>query len=126
MTVRRLLVTGSREWDDVTTLESTLERWLQASPLPLVLVHGDCPRGADRLADLWARRKGIAVERFPAEWNRYGKSAGFRRNVEMVQLPSLAVVCVFCRDESSGTEHTLGLALRRPGVVVDVHRSNTI
>jgi len=42
--------------------------------------------GADRLGEEWAEEQGIAVRRMPADWDRYGKKAGFLRNREMAQV----------------------------------------
>ena len=51
----------------------------------------------------------------PADWNRYGKSAGYRRNEEMhlfIASPSYrkrGCAC-FWDMRSKGTQHSLGLA----------------
>ena len=50
----------------------------------LVIVTGACPRGADRLAEDWAFLRGIRYERWLADWDKHGRSAGIRRNAEMV------------------------------------------
>jgi hypothetical protein len=42
---------------------------------------------------------------FPADWNRYGKSAGFRRNVEMSNHADALVV--FWDGKSRGTQHMI-------------------
>lgn len=83
----RILVTGSRSWSDSATL--AWELGLAAGEghrlgRPLVVVHGACPRGADRIADELARDHGIPVERHPADWLAHGRQAGFLRNAEMV------------------------------------------
>lgn len=74
--------------------------------------HGDCPTGADRIVDNWARRRedvGVTVEPVPADWRLYGKAAGPRRNQEMVDRG--AELCIgFLRDNSTGTRHCLSLA----------------
>lgn len=62
----RLLVTGSRDWDDAQELRYALIH--AATPyLPaVVLVHGACPTGADALAAEWASDMGIPAEEHPA------------------------------------------------------------
>ena len=52
----RLLVTGSRTWDDPRTVEQALAVILARHPEGVVLVHGACPRGADAIAAAYAAR----------------------------------------------------------------------
>ncbi|MCZ7413129.1 SLOG family protein [Streptomyces sp. WMMC897] len=111
----RALVTGSRDWDDATAIAAALEQVLvDAGPRPVVVVHGACPRGADTLADhyaRWLRGQGcaIGIEQHPARWRIDGRQAGFIRNAAMVRLG--ADVCLaFIRDGSRGASHTAGLA----------------
>jgi hypothetical protein len=46
----RLLVTGSRTWDDDAVIEHALAAVLARHPEGVLLVHGACPRGADAIA----------------------------------------------------------------------------
>lgn len=48
-----------------------------------LLIHG-AARGADSLAEEWAKVRGIETEAFPAEWEKYGKAAGYLRNKAML------------------------------------------
>lgn len=90
-----LIVTGSR---DLTNREkftpeelerfknhvfTTLDKEHVENPITL-LVQGEAP-GADLLARQWARAKNIKLDGFPANWGMYGRSAGPRRNVEMLK-----------------------------------------
>jgi YspA, cpYpsA-related SLOG family len=85
----RILVTGSRTWDDGPAVWEALEA-IHPGGRDLIVVHGACPWGADSHAAWWARvhgaAGGITGEPHPADWNAHGKRAGFIRNAEMVSL----------------------------------------
>jgi hypothetical protein len=49
----------------------------------IVIVHGAAP-GVDESFELACRGLGVATEPHPAEWDRFGKSAGPRRNQDMI------------------------------------------
>jgi YspA, cpYpsA-related SLOG family len=114
----RILLTGSRTWTDPMRIWAALDIQVRSAANRgenLTLVHGACPRGADHIADDWAEERAatgwpIHVERHPADWNSYaGKSAGHRRNAEMVNLG--ADLCLaFVRDNSPGTTGCIRLA----------------
>lgn len=107
----RILVTGSRDWEDEQAISDAL--WAAYLEMrdsgPVVLVSGACPTGADAIAeDVWTRNW-LLVERHPADWNTHGKKAGFLRNAEMVNLG--ADVCLaFIKNGSRGATHTADLA----------------
>jgi len=91
----RILVCGSRHWND----QEGMAGWLDALLLPLiddthfvVLVHGDA-RGADTLAARWAEDKeGVVVESYPADWDKHGRAAGPIRNQQMLDTEIHAVI----------------------------------
>lgn len=123
----RILVTGSRSWDDVQGLDDALrDTWNDVTQVfgpehPVVIVHGDCYKGADFFARHWAVANGIRQEKYPADWtgpcapecpddhrlNRtddqsYCPTAGPRRNEAMVQLGA-DILVAFQRGNSRGT-----------------------
>lgn len=51
-------------------------------------VVSGCAPGVDTFAIDWALENNILVARFPAEWSKYGRSAGFRRNFQMAEYAS--------------------------------------
>jgi hypothetical protein len=109
----RCLITGSRNWTDQDAIHNAIADTVRDVPADqeLVIVHGLCPRGADAIADEWARKYGATVERHPANWQLEGKRAGFIRNARMVNLG--ADVCLaFVRNGSRGASHTAALAER--------------
>jgi hypothetical protein len=111
----RILITGSRDWEDVGAVEQAMVKAaLGVQYEQVTLVSGNCPTGADRIAEDVAMNLGMSVERHPARWDVLGKRAGFVRNVEMVSTG--ADVCLaFCRNNSRGTRMTIELA-RKAGI----------
>jgi hypothetical protein len=105
----RILVTGSRDWTDEDAISRAVIGWLTEHGWPFpVIVHGGA-RGADTLAHRFAARWGFVSERHPAGWEQYGRSAGHRRNAEMVALG--ADVCLaFPLGVSPGTRGCMRLA----------------
>lgn len=101
--MRRVLVTGSRNWSDEETLSGALNEQVRRNDWePILVVHGDCPTGADALAARWARSTWLSkCEPHPADWS-IGKKAGPLRNQQMVDLG--ADVCLaFPLPQSRGT-----------------------
>lgn len=111
MSTYRLLVTGSRDWDRPDIIRAAMiEVQETAAAGRLVVVHGMCDPhhpvthtkipwaaamrldlhqqhhllGADWLSDVIACELGWDMEPHPADWKRYNKAAGFRRNADMV------------------------------------------
>jgi hypothetical protein len=104
----RVLVTGSRDWLDFELVRSELEKLVDPYD-PMTVVHGACPTGADAHADLWALQHAFINERHPADWETYGKPAGFVRNHTMVALGADEVLA-FIRDGSRGATHCADIA----------------
>jgi hypothetical protein len=125
----RVIVTGSRDWADTARIHGALDAILaQMEPgETLVVVHGDCPRGADAAARRWcyvklgATAALVREERHPAQWGTLGKRAGMVRNAEMVDAGARLVLAYVmpctqpgCRDPephgSHGATHCADLA----------------
>jgi hypothetical protein len=75
-------------------------------------------RGADSLGERYASEFGIIVAKFPADWNRFGKRAGYVRNEEMAHYADKAVV--FWDGISKGSRHMIDIMkkLKKPCKVV--------
>lgn len=78
----RLLVCGGRNFNNRKYLEFILDEFLAAIPISC-LIHGGA-RGADRMANEWAKAKQIPTEIYKAEWEKHGQAAGPIRNQEML------------------------------------------
>jgi hypothetical protein len=80
-------------------------------------LHGGA-RGADRLAFRWAVRHHVRSHCFAADWERFGKAAGVRRNYQMAQAGDMLLA--FWDGRSAGTRHLISCMqqLGKPVVVI--------
>jgi hypothetical protein len=114
----RILVTGSRDWTDVPAVYDALAQAVAEAPhRSAVIVHGACPKGADAIARLWIRMRPVewgrrvSAEAHPADWDTWGKAAGFRRNAAMVALGADLCLAFYKQGAGNrGTDHCARLA----------------
>lgn len=86
----RVLVCGGRDFNNASVVEDVLNSIHEAKPITLI-IQGEA-RGADRLGKLWAKGRGIPTLDCPANWELYGKSAGYIRNKYMAEMnPDIGV-----------------------------------
>ena len=100
-------VTGDRNWRDALVIYSVVAEI--ADTHDATLRSGDA-MGADIIADVCAQIHGWKVERYPAEWKKFGPSAGPKRNQLMVDLePKADLAIAFHPDlgKSKGTKDML-------------------
>jgi hypothetical protein len=79
----RVIVAGSRRGIKTAEVWRTLDRLHASHPIGTV-ISGACPTGVDAAGEAWARRHGIPVERYSADWSR-GRRAGPERNRRMAR-----------------------------------------
>jgi hypothetical protein len=112
----RVLVCGGRDYDDMETLDRVLDQKFAECPFS-VLIHGDA-RGADSLARTWAFKRGVAQIACPANWRKFGLSAGRLRNIQMLQEHFPDLVIAF--PGGNGTAHMVSVAKRAKVQVLEV------
>lgn len=78
----KIIVCGGRDYSDKVFLFDALDHILEKHP-DFFLVSGNA-RGADTLAIEWAIARKAPYRGFPAKWKIHGKSAGYKRNQEML------------------------------------------
>lgn len=81
----RIIVTGSRNWNNVRAIHRVLQDELGVHGSTLVVMHGNAKEGADAIAHAWCQLWGVREEIYEPEWLVYSKFAGLRRSQEMVQ-----------------------------------------
>ena len=100
----RTIIAGSRNINNYTTVRCAIEN---SGFTPTVVISGGA-RGVDKFGEMYAKSRGIKLEIYPANWNKFGKSAGYKRNYQMAQL-SDALIAIW-NGKSKGTAHMINLA----------------
>lgn len=71
------------------------------------ICSGLCPKGGDRFAVMLAKKYGNGTPLwFPAEWPKYGRAAGFKRNTDIAKNSDI-LIAVVADDRTGGTEDTI-------------------
>jgi hypothetical protein len=105
----RLLITGSRTWDDYDFMDGVIYK-LSQNVGPLTIVEGGA-KGADYLAECVSIRYGFDLEVYPADWSK-GRAAGIIRNQQMVDTnPDYCYA--FIRNNSKGATHCVNAAKKK-------------
>ena len=98
----KLIIAGSRTFNDYDLLKTNLNTLNSITEI----VSGTA-KGADLLGERFAVENNIPIKKFPANWSKFGKSAGFLRNKEMAEYADTLIV--FWDGKSKGTKHMIDL-----------------
>jgi hypothetical protein len=102
----KILVCGDRNWTNDSLVYSAL-----IAHAATIVIHGNA-RGADKLADLQARKLHLEVRAYPANWATEGRAAGILRNKRQYDLEKPDKVLAFHNhlERSKGTKHMIEYA----------------
>ena len=112
----RIIVAGSRNFSDFDFLCSSLDSLISDHPGYKIVIVSGTAHGADEMGEKYAVMNGFDVAKFPAQWDLYGKRAGFIRNQEMLDYilsdGAFPYLLAFWDGESKGTKHMLSIAAK--------------
>jgi len=102
----KVVIFGSRDFNNYELLKEKCDAYLQNKKEThnIIIVSGHA-RGADTLGEQYAKEKGYELETYPADWDKYGKKAGFLRNEYMGDISNAAIG--FWDGKSHGTKHMI-------------------
>ena len=103
----KIIIAGSRDFFNYQLLKLKCDKILKKVDSSIEIVSGEA-RGADKLGEEYAVNKKYRIKRFPADWEKYGKSAGFRRNEQMAEYADCLIA--FWDSKSRGTKHMIDTA----------------
>lgn len=109
-----ILITGSRKFTDVKLMYESLLPYAHNN----LFRHGGA-NGADKMVSVLFPER---IERvFIPDWKRYGRGAGLKRNIEMLDADPIpmSVIAFFYQTRSGGTLHTVNQAYKREIAVLE-------
>ena len=115
----RLLVCGPRDCDKTPEVFFWLNAINAVTDID-VIIHGNA-YGPDKISGQWAAMLGVSTEVYPADWEKYGRAAGPRRNANMLVEGQPDRVLAFQPrgQETPGTQNMIKLA-KQAGVPVTI------
>ena len=116
----KILVCGGRKYGQDPFEEAFILNVLRVlhkkTPITCV-VHGGA-KGADSVGGVWAHVNGVFIKKYLPDWDRYGRSAGHRRNADMLKHnPDIELVVAF-----PGGEGTAGMVKLAKNKKIEVYK----
>lgn len=106
---KRVVIAGCRDYNNYDEAKEYIDFYISRikKEYTLIFVSGGC-RGADAIGERYAKENGFDVEKYPADWKTYGRSAGPRRNKQMAKVCDY-IIC-FWDEKSRGTKSMIECA----------------
>ena len=102
----RVIIAGSRQFDNYDLLCQKCNQLFMS--MDNIEVLSGNSKGGDQLGEKYAVEKGYFIKLFLPEWNKYGKSAGIKRNEKMVKNADMLIA--FWDGKSKGTQNVINIA----------------
>ena len=104
----KVIIAGSRGFSNYRLLREKCNRFLREKrkECNIIIVSGGA-RGADALGEKYAKDEGFSLEIYLAQWKKFGKAAGFRRNEQMAEVADALIA--FWDGKSHGTKHMIDI-----------------
>lgn len=105
----KVIIAGGRDYENYNELECVADHMLEKlmNTHDIVIISGGA-RGADAMAMRYANHRGFELIVMPADWDTHGKSAGYKRNVQMAEAATHLIA--FWDGVSRGTKHMIDIA----------------
>ena len=102
----KLAIVGGRNFSDYQYLKRSIDELKEKYDIVEIVSGG--ANGADTLGERYAKDNKIPTKIFPALWEKYGRSAGFKRNIQIID--ECDMVAAFWDGFSKGTKHSIDIA----------------
>ena len=125
----RIIIAGGRDFGDYLYMYAEMNKLLSEIEDDNIEIISGCARGADACGIRYAYAKKLPCKEFPADWNKYGKTAGFVRNEQMakyaVEDGCTGILAAFWDLKSKGTENMINNA-KKYGMKIHIFEYSSI
>lgn len=97
-----LSITGSRSLTDYEFFKDKLNELLETIRVKATRINSGGAAGIDSLAEEYAKEYYIPFVVYKPDWNKYGRSAGIKRSVDIINNSTLNII--FWDEISKGTK----------------------
>lgn len=104
----KVIIAGGRDFTEINGFIRKCDSILSQLPREKVTIVSGMAKGADTLAVAYAKARGYRLKKFPANWEKYGKKAGWVRNTKMADYADALIA--FWDGQSSGTKMMIDIA----------------
>ncbi len=115
----KTIIAGSRSITNYQILLKALKNY----KLPITQIVSGHAQGVDSLGERYAEENNIPLAIFEADWDKFGKRAGYLRNTQMADYAN-ALIALW-DGESKGTKHMIDIATAK-GLEIYIYDINDI
>ena len=107
--VKRIVIAGCRNYNNYDEAKEFIDNCLiDINKENEIIIVSGCASGADAIGERYAMENGFKIEKYAADWKKYGRAAGPKRNKEMAEISDL-LIC-FWDEKSKGTKSMIDYA----------------
>lgn len=118
----KVIITGGKEFEDYGLLKRKCDYYLnnKIKNDDVIVVSGG-EEGADMLGEKYAAERGLAVERYVPNWDRDGKSAGYKRNNIMADTGDACIAFMSSYGKNTIAKNIVSVARNKKLLVREVN-----
>ncbi len=108
---KSIVICGCRNFCDKSTIAEFVDKCLEGkiANCEIHILSGHCT-GVDTIAEEYAKERGFSLTVYPADWIKYGKAAGPKRNMQMAKEADFVIA--FWNGTSKGTKNMIDTAAK--------------
>lgn len=114
----KVAIIGSRKFNDFDLLYKTVKKYCKENNISIEIIVSGGAKGADSLAEQFAKENDLQTKIFYPEWGIYGRTACSARNTQIVEFSD--IVFAFWDGKSPGTNDSIIKAQKLQKTVITI------